>query len=79
MVIANLIFLHYYCSGDSFDNRSRLIMACGLLILAQLIQYVGILMGAALTDKVPINAILFSFMMNALQIMTYSYFLFVCQ
>ena len=78
MLIANIIFMQYYCSMDTFDNRSRLIMACGLLILAQLIQYMGILFGAALTDKISINVVLFNFIMNALQIMTYSYFLFVC-
>ena len=78
IIIANKMWYNYFRGPDNFETRSRLIMACGLMILAQLFQYFGVLAASMLTDKVPLNAVVFNFSVNALQIMSYSYFLFVC-
>lgn len=76
--ICNFIFMKYLFTTDSYESRSTLIMGCGLMILAQLIQYASVLYGFLFTNNVNFNTLVFNFGINALQIMSYSYFLFVC-
>ena len=79
MICANIIFIKYFRRVDSFHSRQSLIMANGLMIIAQMFQYFGVVFGILFTDKMPVNALAFNFSVNALQVMSYSYLLFVCQ
>lgn len=45
-MIAVYIYLKYFCGDGSYDNRKHLQVACGLMVICTIIQYVGIVCGA---------------------------------
>ena len=79
-MIAVYIFLKYFCMADSFDNRRHLQLACGLMIVSTITQYVGIVCGAIFyPDDVPTESIWIFFILNGLNTFNYIYFLIMAE
>ena len=77
MVLALIIFIIYFIK-DSKQNRANLVLACSLMILANILAYAGILIGALLVDEIPISATMTMLPVNGLGALIYFYFRYIC-
>ena len=77
-MISVFVFLKYFFTADSYDNRKHLQLGCGLMILSTIIQYIGIVVGALMVDSIPAQSIWVFFITNGLNVFNYVYFLIMC-
>jgi hypothetical protein len=73
------VFLKYFCERDSYDNRQHLQLACGMMIIASIIQYLGIVVGSIVTDQIPGEAVIIYLLINGINVMNYIYFLMMTE
>ena len=55
-----------------------MMLSCGLMIVANLIEYIGIFLGAIFSKNVEFNAILIYLPINGMNILVYAYFYQMC-
>lgn len=77
--ISVFTFLKYFVMKDSYDNRKHLQLGCGLMIISQILQYVGIVVGAIFVSAVPAQSIWIFFIANGLNVFNYVYFMIMCE
>ena len=51
-----------------------MMLSCGLMIVANLIEYTGIFLGAVFSKNVEFNAILIYLPINGMNVLVYAYF-----
>ena len=73
-----LIFVQYFLK-DTTQNRKYLQDACGLMILAEVIAYTGMVVGAILSDQIPTQNILTFIPINGLNALFYFMFRMICK
>ena len=78
MFVALMFFFVFYFS-DTFKNRYNLVLACALMIFANLIAYFGIVIGAIVEPDIPRSAILQFLPVIGLSAVMYWYFRIVCK
>ena len=76
-VLAFNLFLMYYCK-DNRSTRYNLILACALMVLGNVIQYTGIIIGSILDPNIPTSAPFSFLLVNGLAAIIYWYFRYIC-
>ena len=72
------LFLAYFCS-DTPKTRNNLVIACALMIFANIISYTGIVLGSIIEDDIPFSSMLTFIPINGIQILIYYYFRMICK
>ena len=77
--IAFYIFAKYIVFKDSYENRNHLMLACGMMALANGIEYAGIIAGVLFSPNIPFQALLIYLSINGVNVLVYIYFYVICQ
>ena len=77
ILLALFIFILYFIK-DTKQSRSNLVLACSLMILANIVAYAGIIIGALVVDEIPVSAIMSLLPVNGLGALIYFYFRYIC-
>ena len=48
------LFLNYFCR-DNYTNRNNLIMACAIMILSVILEYVAVILGVIFVPDIPLS------------------------
>ena len=74
-----LFLFALYIYKDTNENRGRLPLACALFIGVNVIEYIGMVCGAILSDNIPYGSIMTFIPVNGLGAWMYFYFRMICQ
>ena len=55
-----------------------MMLSCGMMIVANLIEYAGMVAGAVFSPTIPFNAVLIYLPINGLNVVMYAYFYQIC-
>ena len=75
----SLVLFGFYFYEDSKQSRKFLADACGLMILAEFIAYLGIAIGSQVSENIPSGSILTFIPVNGLAALMYFYFRLICK
>ena len=75
----SLLLFGFYFYEDSKQSRKLLADACGLMIVAEVIAYVGIAIGSQISSNIPSGSILTFIPVNGLAALMYFYFRMICK
>lgn len=78
MFLALGIFLNYYVK-DNAATRYNLVLACALMVFANIVEFSGALIASIIDPNVPGNIVFVFLPTNGLAIFIYWYFRIICQ
>ena len=77
VILGAYLFAKYFCN-DTESSRKKLILACALMIVANCLEFAGVVLAAVLDPNIPFNFILKFLPINGLAVLVYFYFRMVC-